>query len=150
MDKQKMRGVNEIEVILPMIGNLGVYLTSAKVRNCGLFYKLEFDYLYFYNSSLIFVGSGKRGLNKHKALKKAFKQNGNKLLEINFDFGDLKTVKPVGKYAAHLSSYIGELVRDIPQYYKSWDKVPAAEKAKIIPNLQVLFILFIFLLLSNV
>ena len=137
-------------VILPMIGSLGVYLTSAKVRNCGLFYKLHFDYLYVYNSSLIFLGSGKHGLNKHKALKKAFKQNGNQPLKIDFDFGDLKTVKPVGNNAAYLSSYIGELVRDIPQDYKSWNKVPAAEKAKIIPNLQVLFILFIFLLLSNV
>ncbi|PWA90167.1 acidic leucine-rich nuclear phosphoprotein 32 family member A [Artemisia annua] len=48
-------------------------------------------------------------------------------------------IKPVGKNAAYLSSYIGELVRDIPQDFKSWNKVPAAEKAKIIPNLQRYF-----------
>ena len=106
--------------------------------------------MYFYDSLIIFVGSGKRGPTKHKALKKNFKQNNNQPLEIDFDVGDLKTFKPVGRYSGNFTTYAGELVRKIPQYYESWDKVPEVEKATLIPNLQVLFILFILLLLSNV
>nr|GEZ05594.1 hypothetical protein [Tanacetum cinerariifolium] len=39
-------------------------------------------------------GSGKRGESKHKALKKAFKQNGYRKLEIVFEAKDQKTFKP--------------------------------------------------------
>ncbi|PWA42073.1 hypothetical protein CTI12_AA548870 [Artemisia annua] len=84
-------------------------------------------------------GSGKRGPNKHKALKKKFKENNNQPLEIEFDLGDLKTFKLVGSNAAHLTTYIVELVRQIPMDYESWEKVPAADKATIIPNLQRYF-----------
>nr|GFB36480.1 hypothetical protein [Tanacetum cinerariifolium] len=38
-------------------------------------------------------GSGKRGESKHKALKKAFKQNGYRKLEIVFEAKDQKTFK---------------------------------------------------------
>nr|GEV99477.1 hypothetical protein [Tanacetum cinerariifolium] len=40
------------------------------------------------------LGSGKRGESKHKALKKAFKQNGYRKLEIVFEANDQKTFKP--------------------------------------------------------
>nr|GEV12576.1 hypothetical protein [Tanacetum cinerariifolium] len=50
-------------------------------------------------------GFGKRGESKHKALKKAFKQNGYHKLEIVFEAKDQKTFKPVGRYGANFSSY---------------------------------------------
>ncbi|GJT07213.1 hypothetical protein Tco_0841675 [Tanacetum coccineum] len=40
-------------------------------------------------------GSGKRGESKHTTLKKAFKQNGNRKLEIVFEAKDQKTFKPI-------------------------------------------------------
>ncbi|GJV02180.1 retrovirus-related pol polyprotein from transposon TNT 1-94 [Tanacetum coccineum] len=84
-------------------------------------------------------GSGKRGESKHKALKKAFKQNGYRKLEIVFEAKDQKTFKPVGRYGANFSSYVGELIKEIPQYYDSWEKVPPADKAPLIPRLQTYF-----------
>ncbi|GJU35497.1 hypothetical protein Tco_1183851 [Tanacetum coccineum] len=84
-------------------------------------------------------GSGKRGESKHKALKKAFKQNGYRKLEIVFEAKDQKTFKPVGQYGANFSSYVGELIKEIPQYYDSWEKVPPVDKAPLIPRLQNYF-----------
>ncbi|GJU97023.1 putative pumilio homolog 8, chloroplastic [Tanacetum coccineum] len=59
-------------------------------------------------------GLGKRGESKHKALKKAFKQNGYSKLEIVFEAKDQKAFKPVGRYGANFSSYVGELIKEIP------------------------------------
>ncbi|GKG67146.1 hypothetical protein Tco_0723134, partial [Tanacetum coccineum] len=28
-------------------------------------------------------------------------------------------------------SYVGELIKEIPQYYDSWEKVPPADKAPV-------------------
>ncbi|GJT45232.1 linoleate 13S-lipoxygenase 2-1, chloroplastic-like protein [Tanacetum coccineum] len=52
-------------------------------------------------------GSGKRGESEHTTLKKAFKQNGNRKLEIVFEAKDQKTFKPVGRYGANFSIYVG-------------------------------------------
>ncbi|GJX65684.1 acidic leucine-rich nuclear phosphoprotein 32 family member A [Tanacetum coccineum] len=84
-------------------------------------------------------GSGKRRESKHKALKKAFKQNGYRKLEIVFEANDQKTFKPVGQYGANFSSYVGELIKEIPQHYDSWENVPPTDKAPLIPRLQTYF-----------
>ncbi|GJV40683.1 hypothetical protein Tco_1419123, partial [Tanacetum coccineum] len=59
-------------------------------------------------------GSGKRGESKRKALKHAFKQNGYRKLEIVFEAKDQKTFKPIGRFGANFSSYVGELIKEIP------------------------------------
>ncbi|GJY71978.1 hypothetical protein Tco_0475681, partial [Tanacetum coccineum] len=81
-------------------------------------------------------GSGKRGESKCKALKKAFKQNGYRKLEMVFEVKDQNTFKPVGRYGANFSSFVGELIKEIPHYYDSWEKVPPSDKAPFIPRLQ--------------
>ncbi|GKC61122.1 acidic leucine-rich nuclear phosphoprotein 32 family member A [Tanacetum coccineum] len=84
-------------------------------------------------------GSGKRGESKRKALKKSFKQNGYRKLEIVFVAKDQKTFKLVGQYGANFSSFVGELIKEIPHYYDSWEKVPPSDKAPLIPRLQTYF-----------
>ncbi|GJV63146.1 hypothetical protein Tco_1473974 [Tanacetum coccineum] len=37
------------------------------------------------------------------------------------------------------SSYVGELIKEIPLYYDSWEKVPLVDKAPLIPRLQTYF-----------
>ncbi|GKE52397.1 hypothetical protein Tco_1487553 [Tanacetum coccineum] len=51
---------------------------------------------------------------------------------INFEQGDKQTLNPLGPHAAHWSNYIGEVVRSVPLYYPSWEKVPKERKAAII------------------
>ncbi|GJT87199.1 F-box domain containing protein [Tanacetum coccineum] len=41
-----------------------------------------------------------------------------------FEQGDKQTLNPLGPHAAHWSNYIGEVVRSVPLYYPSWEKVP--------------------------
>ncbi|GJX49955.1 hypothetical protein Tco_0276800 [Tanacetum coccineum] len=45
-------------------------------------------------------------------------------VSIHFDVGDKQTLNPLGPHAAHWSNYIGEVVRSVPLYYPSWEKVP--------------------------
>ncbi|GKB74261.1 acidic leucine-rich nuclear phosphoprotein 32 family member A [Tanacetum coccineum] len=56
-----------------------------------------------------------------------------------FEAKDQKTFKPVGRYGANFSSYVGELIKEIPLYYDSWEKVPLTDKAPLIPRLQTYF-----------
>jgi hypothetical protein len=51
---------------------------------------------------------------------------------IQFDVGDKQTLNPLGNHAAHWGNYIGEVVRKVPLYYPSWEKVPKQRKAAII------------------
>nr|GEV46499.1 hypothetical protein [Tanacetum cinerariifolium] len=74
-----------------------------------------------------------------KGVKKAFKQNGYRKLEIVFEAKDQKTFKPVGQYGANFSSYVGELIKEIPQYYDLWEKLPLMDKASLIPRLLTYF-----------
>ncbi|GJY38758.1 hypothetical protein Tco_0425122 [Tanacetum coccineum] len=60
-------------------------------------------------------------------------------VSINFDVGDKQTLNPLGPHAAHWSNYIGEVVRSVPLYYPSWEKVPKERKAAIISNIGTLF-----------
>ncbi|GKC04274.1 hypothetical protein Tco_0995884 [Tanacetum coccineum] len=52
---------------------------------------------------------------------------------------EMQTFKPVGRYGANFSSYVGELIKEIPQHYDSWEKVPPSDKAPFIPRLQTYF-----------
>ncbi|GJY68524.1 F-box domain containing protein [Tanacetum coccineum] len=54
---------------------------------------------------------------------------------INFEQGDKQTLNPLGPHAAHWSNYIGEVVRSVPLYYPSWEKVPKERKAAIISEI---------------
>ncbi|GJX47642.1 F-box domain containing protein [Tanacetum coccineum] len=56
-------------------------------------------------------------------------------VSISFDVGDKQTLNPLGPHAAHWSNYIGEVVRSVPLYYPSWEKVPKERKAAIISNI---------------
>nr|GEX64557.1 F-box domain, leucine-rich repeat domain, L domain-like protein [Tanacetum cinerariifolium] len=51
---------------------------------------------------------------------------------IQFKLRDKQTVMPFGNHAAHLFSYIGEVIRGVPLYYPSWLKVPKERKATLI------------------
>ncbi|GJZ65687.1 hypothetical protein Tco_0622383 [Tanacetum coccineum] len=57
-------------------------------------------------------------------------------VSIHFDVGDKQTLNPLGPHAAHWSNYIGEVVRSVPLYYPSWEKVPKEQKAAIISNIK--------------
>ncbi|GJX25654.1 hypothetical protein Tco_0231950, partial [Tanacetum coccineum] len=58
---------------------------------------------------------------------------------INFEQGDKQTLNPLGPHAANWSNYIGEVVRSVPLYYPSWEKVPKERKAAIISEIGTLF-----------
>ncbi|GJV45045.1 hypothetical protein Tco_1429581 [Tanacetum coccineum] len=58
---------------------------------------------------------------------------------INFEQGDKQTLNPLGPHAAHWSNYIGEVVRSVPLYYPSWEKVPKERKAAIISEIGTQF-----------
>ncbi|GJS75794.1 hypothetical protein Tco_0725675 [Tanacetum coccineum] len=58
-------------------------------------------------------------------------------VSIQFDVGDKQTLNPLGPHAAHWSNYIGEVVRSVPLYYPSWEKVSKEQKAAIILDIGV-------------
>ncbi|GJS72618.1 hypothetical protein Tco_0705459 [Tanacetum coccineum] len=68
-------------------------------------------------------------------------------VSISFEQGDKQTLNPLGPHAAHWSNYIGEVVRSVPLYYPSWEKVPEERKAAIISEIGVSYP-FMFISLS--
>ncbi|GKD41290.1 hypothetical protein Tco_1261497 [Tanacetum coccineum] len=60
-------------------------------------------------------------------------------VSIHFDVGDKQTLNPLGPHAAHWSNYIREVIRSLPLYYPSWEKVPKERKATLISNIGTLF-----------
>ncbi|GKA45977.1 F-box domain containing protein [Tanacetum coccineum] len=58
---------------------------------------------------------------------------------ITFEVGDKQTLNPLGPHAANWSSYIGEVVRSVLLYYRSWEKVPKERKAAIMSDIGTLF-----------
>nr|GEW32478.1 acidic leucine-rich nuclear phosphoprotein 32 family member A [Tanacetum cinerariifolium] len=42
---------------------------------------------------------------------------------------------PLGDHASHWSNYLGELIKEMPLYYPSWQKVPAKRKAVIMTKI---------------
>ena len=68
-------------------------------------------------------------------------------VSIHFDVGDKQTLNPLGPHTANWSNYIEEVVRNVPLYYPSWEKVPKERKAAIISDIGVSYP-FMFILLS--
>nr|GEU56416.1 hypothetical protein [Tanacetum cinerariifolium] len=58
---------------------------------------------------------------------------------IRFEWDDKKTLMPLGEHASHWSNYLGELIREMPLYCPSWQKVPAERKATIITKIETQF-----------
>ncbi|GJW37322.1 hypothetical protein Tco_0060242 [Tanacetum coccineum] len=58
---------------------------------------------------------------------------------IRFEWDDKKTMMPLGEHASHWSNYLGELIREMPLYYPSWQKVPAERKAAIVTKIGTQF-----------
>ncbi|GJY00452.1 hypothetical protein Tco_0357470 [Tanacetum coccineum] len=56
---------------------------------------------------------------------------------IRFEWDDKKTLMPLGEHASHWSNYLGELIREMPLYYPSWQKVPAERKAAILTKIGI-------------
>nr|GEX09452.1 hypothetical protein [Tanacetum cinerariifolium] len=61
---------------------------------------------------------GKRARNL--GLKKITDEKGP--VPIRFEWDDRKTLMPLGDHASHSSNYLGELIREMPLYYRSWQK----------------------------
>ncbi|GJY40839.1 hypothetical protein Tco_0428109 [Tanacetum coccineum] len=55
-----------------------------------------------------------------------------------FEWDDKKTLMPLGDHASHWSNYLGELIREMPLNYPSWQKVPTERKTQfdLTPHMQ--------------
>ncbi|GJT94953.1 hypothetical protein Tco_1090471 [Tanacetum coccineum] len=58
---------------------------------------------------------------------------------IRFKWDDKKTLMPLSEHASYWSNYLGELIREMPLYYPSWQKVPAERKATILTKIRTQF-----------
>ncbi|GKE19951.1 hypothetical protein Tco_1431463 [Tanacetum coccineum] len=58
---------------------------------------------------------------------------------IRFEWDDKKTMMPLGDHASHWFNYLGELIREMPLYYPSWQQVPAERKAAIVTKIGTQF-----------
>ncbi|GJS72662.1 S-adenosyl-L-methionine-dependent methyltransferases superfamily protein [Tanacetum coccineum] len=58
---------------------------------------------------------------------------------IRFEWDDKKTMMPLGEHASHWSNYLGELIREMPLYYPSWQKVLVERKAAIVTKIETQF-----------
>nr|GEV65212.1 hypothetical protein [Tanacetum cinerariifolium] len=58
------------------------------------------------------------------------------LVLIRFEVREKQTLMPLGEYAAHWSSYIGEVIRGVPLYHPSWLKVSKERKAVLIADIR--------------
>ncbi|GJW69718.1 hypothetical protein Tco_0126635 [Tanacetum coccineum] len=58
-------------------------------------------------------------------------------VSIRFEWDDKKIMMPLGDHASHWSNYLGELIREIPLYYPSWQKVSAERKATIVTKIGI-------------
>nr|GEX10206.1 RNA-directed DNA polymerase, eukaryota [Tanacetum cinerariifolium] len=74
---------------------------------------------------------------RNLGLKKTTDDKG--LVPIRFEWDDKKTMMPLGDHASHWSNYLGELIREMPLYYPSWQKVPAERKAAILTKIGAQF-----------
>ncbi|GJS07100.1 peptidase C50, separase [Tanacetum coccineum] len=60
-------------------------------------------------------------------------------VSISFEQGDKQTLNPLGPHVAHWSNYIGEIIRSVPLYYPSWEKVLKERKAVIISEIRAAY-----------
>ncbi|GJT13809.1 hypothetical protein Tco_0860851 [Tanacetum coccineum] len=81
-------------------------------------------------------GSGQRGPTTLQALKTAYKKNNNKRLDVGFDYKDQKTFRPVGGFSSNLVSLIGNLVKNLPLDYDTWEQIPETARVSILPELK--------------
>nr|GEU37084.1 hypothetical protein [Tanacetum cinerariifolium] len=58
-------------------------------------------------------------------------------VSIGFEWDDKNTLMPLGDHASHWSNYLGELFKEMPLYYPSWQKVPAERKAAILTKIEI-------------
>ncbi|GJZ35386.1 retrotransposon protein, putative, ty3-gypsy subclass [Tanacetum coccineum] len=58
---------------------------------------------------------------------------------IRFEWDNKKTMMPLGDHASHWSNYLGELIKEMPLYYPSWQNVPAEQKAAILTKIRTQF-----------
>ncbi|GJU14405.1 hypothetical protein Tco_1142371 [Tanacetum coccineum] len=70
---------------------------------------------------------------RNLGLKKIINDKGPIL--IRFEWDDKKTMMPLGDHASHCSNYLGELIKEMPLYYPSWQKFPAERKAAIVTKI---------------
>nr|GEY04889.1 hypothetical protein [Tanacetum cinerariifolium] len=70
-------------------------------------------------------------------LKKIIDDKGPVL--IRFEWDDKKTLMPLGDHSSHWSNYLGELIREMPLYYPSWQKALAERKAAIVTKIGTQF-----------
>ncbi|GJU93048.1 hypothetical protein Tco_1317804 [Tanacetum coccineum] len=82
------------------------------------------------------TSSGQRGPTTLQALKTAYKKNNNKRLEAGFDYKDQKTFRPVGGFSSNLVSLIGNLVKNLPLDYDTWEQIPETARVSILPELK--------------
>ena len=70
-------------------------------------------------------------------LEKLFRANKCKPLPIEFDI-EGETYYAIGDLAPLFSRWVSNLVRfNIPPYYKSWDRVPVENRAKVLIGVDV-------------
>nr|GEU64211.1 hypothetical protein [Tanacetum cinerariifolium] len=74
---------------------------------------------------------------RNLGLKKITDDKGPVLIQ--FEWDDKKTLMPLGDHASHWSNYLGELIRKMPLYYPSWQKVSAERKAAIVTKIETQF-----------
>ncbi|GKD33106.1 ribonuclease H-like domain-containing protein, partial [Tanacetum coccineum] len=58
---------------------------------------------------------------------------------IQFEWDGKNILMPLDGHASHWSNYLGELIREMPLYYPSWQKVPAERKAAILTKIGTQF-----------
>ncbi|GJV35111.1 hypothetical protein Tco_1407588 [Tanacetum coccineum] len=58
------------------------------------------------------------------------------LLDNTFFNGDQKTFRPVGGYSSNLVSLIGNLVKNLPLDYDTWEQIPETARVSILPELK--------------
>nr|GEV78938.1 hypothetical protein [Tanacetum cinerariifolium] len=70
---------------------------------------------------------------RNLGLKKIIDDKGP--VPIRFEWDDKKTLMSLGDHASHWSNYLGELIREMPLYYPSWQKVLVERKARVLTKI---------------
>ncbi|GJU32823.1 F-box domain containing protein [Tanacetum coccineum] len=81
------------------------------------------------------AGRKTRERTRNQVLKDAVAANKGRPIEIGFEDHADNTVVPTGPYSTQWGNYFGEMIRSIPLYYPSWQKVPAGDKARLMATL---------------
>nr|GEV25530.1 myosin-J heavy chain-like isoform X1 [Tanacetum cinerariifolium] len=78
-----------------------------------------------------------RDKTRNLSLKEIMDTKGH--VPIRFELRDKQILMPLGKHAAHWSSYIGEVIRSVPLYYPSWLKVLKERNEALIADIGTQF-----------